>query len=53
MRELADPAAELIHWWDDTYICLWHLQDCLDNIGEGVAWKPASSWFSQAKTESG
>lgn len=51
MHELADPAAELIHWWDDDDLYLpWHLQDCLDHIGDGVAWKPASSWFSEANT---
>lgn len=49
MHDLADPAANLIHWWDDDDLYLpWHLQDCLDNIGDGVAWKPASSWFSEA-----
>lgn len=51
MHELADPSAELIHWWDDDDLYLpWHLQDCLDHIGGNVAWKPASSWFSQANT---
>jgi hypothetical protein len=46
MHELADPAADLIHWWDDDDLYLpWHLRDCLDHIGDSVAWKPASSWF--------
>lgn len=48
MHELADPAAEFIHWWDDDDLYLpWHLDDCLAHIGEHVAWKPASSWISQ------
>jgi hypothetical protein len=46
MHKLADPSAELIHWWDDDDLYLpWHLRDCLDHIGDNVAWKPASSWF--------
>jgi len=46
MIELADPSAEFIHWWDDDDLYLpWHLRDCLDHIGQSVAWKPASSWF--------
>ena len=46
MLELADPSAEFIHWWDDDDLYLpWHLRDCLDHIGQSVAWKPASSWF--------
>jgi hypothetical protein len=46
MHELADPAADLIHWWDDDDLYLpWHLEDCMRNIGDNVAWKPASSWF--------
>ena len=46
MHELADPTADLIHWWDDDDLYLpWHLEDCIDNIGAGVAWKPASNWF--------
>jgi hypothetical protein len=46
MLELADPAAEFIHWWDDDDLYLpWHLSDCLEHIGPSVAWKPASSWF--------
>ena len=48
MHELADPAAELIHWWDDDDLYLpWHLEDCLEHIGRSVAWKPASSWISE------
>jgi hypothetical protein len=47
MLELADPAADLIHWWDDDDLYLpWHLQDCLENIGANAAWKPRSSWIS-------
>jgi hypothetical protein len=47
MHELADTNAELIHWWDDDDLYLpWHLEDCLEHIGESVAWKPASSWMS-------
>lgn len=48
MHELADPSAELIHWWDDDDLYLpWHLQDCIDRIGDNLAWKPASSWMSE------
>jgi hypothetical protein len=48
MLELADPAADFIHWWDDDDLCLpWHLQDCLEHVGSMVAWKPASSWMSE------
>jgi len=48
MHELADPSADLLHWWDDDDLYLpWHLEDCLHNIGTHVAWKPASSWFSE------
>ena len=44
MHELADPSADLIHWWDDDDLYLpWHLDDCLTHIGDSVAWKPASS----------
>ena len=51
MHELAIPDADLIHWWDDDDLYLpWHLQDCLDHIGDSVAWKPASSWVSRANT---
>jgi hypothetical protein len=46
MCELADPSADLIHWWDDDDLYLpWHLEDCTNNIGGNVAWKPASCWF--------
>jgi len=49
MHELARPDADLIHWWDDDDLYLpWHLQDCLDHVGDAVAWKPASSWMSEA-----
>ena len=49
MHELADPAADFLHWWDDDDLYLpWHLQDCLANIGEAVAWKPRSVWFSRS-----
>jgi hypothetical protein len=52
MLELADPAADLIHWWDDDDLYLpWHLQDCLDNIGDHPAWKPQSSWTSFGNVE--
>jgi hypothetical protein len=45
MHELADPTAELLHWWDDDDLYLpWHLEDCLREIGDGAAWKPASCW---------
>ncbi len=48
MLELADPSADLIHWWDDDDLYLpWHLEDCLRHIGDNVAWKPASSWISR------
>ena len=51
MHELSDPAADLIHWWDDDDLYLpWHLQDCLDHVGDHVAWKPAASWVSLANT---
>ncbi len=47
MHELADPSAELIHWWDDDDLYLpWHLDDCFTHLKESVAWKPASSWMS-------
>ena len=49
MHELADPSAEFIHWWDDDDLYLpWHLEDCLTHIGTNVAWKPATSWLSEA-----
>ena len=48
MHELADPNADFIHWWEDDDLYLpWHLEQCLDHIGDGVAWKPASSWISE------
>jgi hypothetical protein len=48
MHELADPSADLIHWWDDDDLYLpWHLEDCLKYIAGHVAWKPASSWMSE------
>jgi len=48
MHDLADPAADLIHWWDDDDLYLpWHLEDCLKHIGANVAWKPASCWMSK------
>jgi len=48
MHELADPTADFIHWWDDDDLYLpWHLQDCLEHIGNDIAWKPASSWISE------
>jgi hypothetical protein len=47
MIELADPSAEFIHFWDDDDLYLpWHLEDCLNKVGEAVAWKPATSWMS-------
>jgi hypothetical protein len=46
MHELADPGAELIHWWDDDDLYLpWHLEDGLRHIQDSVAWKPRRSWF--------
>jgi hypothetical protein len=46
MVELADPAADLLHLWDDDDLYLpWHLEDCLREIGEHPAWKPRSSWM--------
>ena len=52
MHELADPSAELIHWWDDDDLYLpWHLEDCLNHIGTNVAWKPASCWMSERNAE--
>jgi len=49
MLELADPGgADLVRWWDDDDLFLpWHLEDCLEHIGESVAWKTASSWLSE------
>lgn len=52
MHELADPSAELIHWWDDDDLYLpWHLEDCLKHIGGHAAWKPASSWVSEGNVK--
>jgi len=46
MHELADPSADLLHWWDDDDLYLpWHLEDCINSIGESPAWKPRSSWL--------
>jgi hypothetical protein len=48
MLDLADPAADLIHFWDDDDLYLpWHLQDCVAHIGAAAAWKPASCWVSE------
>jgi hypothetical protein len=48
MLDLADPSADLIHFWDDDDLYLpWHLEDCLRHIGTNVAWKPASCWMSE------
>lgn len=47
MLDLADPSADLVHWWDDDDLYLpWHLQDCIDNIADSAAWKPESNWVS-------
>lgn len=47
MHELARPDADLIHWWDDDDLYLpWHLADAIAHIGDHVAWRPKSSWFS-------
>ena len=52
MHELADPSAELLHWWDDDDLYLpWHLDDCLAHIKDNIAWKPASCWTSLGNTE--
>jgi len=52
MVELSDPSAEFIHWWDDDDLYLpRHLEDCLMHIGDAVAWKPASSWTSEANAK--
>jgi hypothetical protein len=49
MLDLADPSADLIHFWDDDDLYLpWHLEDCLKHIGDNVAWKPESCWLSYA-----
>jgi hypothetical protein len=47
MLELADPDADLIHFWDDDDLYLpWHLADCVAHIGASPAWKPASCWIA-------
>jgi hypothetical protein len=52
MHELSDASADLIHWWDDDDLYLpWHLEDCLKNIGENIAWKPASSWLLEGNAQ--
>jgi hypothetical protein len=52
MLELADPRADFVHWIDDDDLYLpWHLEDCFDNIGQSLAWKPALCWISQRNTE--
>jgi hypothetical protein len=52
MFELTDPAADLVHCWDDDDLYLpWHLEDCLRHIANNVAWKPASSWMSTGNTK--
>jgi hypothetical protein len=51
MLDLADPSADLIHFWDDDDLYLpWHLEDCLKHVGENVAWRPESCWLSQGDT---
>lgn len=51
MLELADPDADLIHFWDDDDLYLpCHLADCLAHVGGHAAWKPASCWMSQDGT---
>jgi hypothetical protein len=48
MLDLADPSADLIHFWDDDDLYLpWHLEDCLQHIGDNIAWRPASCWMSE------
>lgn len=50
MVELADPAADYMHWWDDDDLPLpWHLEDCLAHIGDAEAWKPERSWTVTGK----
>jgi hypothetical protein len=52
MHELVDPAADLIHWWDDDDLYLpWHLEDCVRHVGTHAAWKPESSWMSVGNVE--
>ncbi len=48
MLDLAESSADLIHFWDDDDLYLpWHLEDCLQHIGENLAWKPDSCWFCE------
>jgi hypothetical protein len=48
MIELANPEADLIHFWDDDDLALpWHLEDCFAHIGDHVAWRPVSVWMSE------
>ena len=53
MLELANPGdADFVRWWDDDDLFLpWHLEDCLEHIGESVAWKETSSWFSERNSK--
>jgi hypothetical protein len=52
MHELAEPSAEFLHWWDDDDLYLpWHLDDCLKNIADHLAWKPSRSWASVRNTQ--
>jgi hypothetical protein len=52
MFDLADPVADLLHLWDDDDLYLpWHLQDCLERIGDAAAWKPARSWYSHTTAD--
>ncbi len=52
MIELADPDAEFVHFWDDDDLFLpWHLEDCIKNVKNSVAWKPLRSWFLNNKNE--
>ena len=51
MHELARPDADLIHWWDDDDLYLpWHLADGLAHIGNSVAWRPMTNWYSVGNT---
>jgi hypothetical protein len=52
MLALADPSAELIHFWEDDDLYLpWHLEDCMKRIGDNAAWKPAKCWMSMRNTQ--
>ncbi len=52
MLDLANPAADLIHWWEDDDLYLpWHLEDCLDRIKGHAAWKPFRSWYSWSRSD--